>query len=137
VCQLVVAAAARQWLGEERGNLVLGTLQKNKQGTSIDIGAQGTHAELSKLYWIEYHLSSQKTAGRCHALATPVVLPWSSTFVVPPLLFCPFFINGLLSNFAFVGRRWGVLLSWLTCAFVVPLTIKMYQHSFSSFFLLI
>ena len=24
---------------------------------------------------------------------------------VPPLLFCPFFINGLLLNFAFVGRR--------------------------------
>ncbi len=78
---------------------------------SLDIGAQDTCTEWSTLYWIEYHLSSQKTVGCHHALATPSVLPWSSAIAVPPLLFCPFFINSLLSNFAFVGHRWGVLWS--------------------------
>ncbi len=98
-------------------------------------GTHDTCTELSKLYWIEYHLWSQNTVGCRHTLVTPSVSPWSSAFLVPPLMFCPFFISGLLSNFVIVCCWWGVSLSWSTCAIVVPLRIKMYLHGFSSYFL--
>ncbi len=79
-------------------------------GKCYTIGAQDTHTELSISYWIEYHLLSQKTAGHHHAMATPWVSPWLPMFVVPPHLFCPSFINGLLFNSVFLGGHWGV--SW-------------------------
>ena len=102
----------------------------------ILIGGWVPPAEFSQMDWFQLVFQADIAEWSAGAPLGSRVASGSSWLLVAPILWPCERTRVIMANSGLYRCTTAVLLSWSTCADVVLLTIKMYQHSFSSFFLL-
>ena len=101
------------------------------------IGGWVAPTEFSWIDWFQPVLQADIAEWSAGAPLVSRVASDSSWLLVAPILWPRERTRVIMANSGLCRHTTANLLSWLICADVVLLTIKMYQHSFSSFFLFI